>query len=151
MWSIACDKDGAFRVMEQGGGAQLRVGDGHDMRKSCFGRGFRRSSGGSGGHGDRAVDIASRASSVTAPARTALPNAGLSARRLVGGGGGEHFTPPQRSSRSVPSRQGRERRTHSAPKNRASGISIHRNSICSGIGILRWRRFLNHKAIDQRE
>jgi hypothetical protein len=27
VWSIACDKDGAFRVMEQGGGAQLRVGD----------------------------------------------------------------------------------------------------------------------------
>ena len=33
------DGGGVFRMMKQGGGAQLRVGDGHDMRKSCFGRG----------------------------------------------------------------------------------------------------------------
>ena len=75
---------------------------------------------GSGGHGDRAVDKVSKVSSVTAPARTALPNADLSARRLVGGGGGPSSgshagdavtedsggfdsTPPPRSSRSMPS------------------------------------------------
>jgi hypothetical protein len=76
---------------------------------------------GSAGHGDRAVDKVSKASSVPAPARTAPPNAVLSARRLVGGGGGPSSgshagdavtedsggfdsTPPPRSSRSIPSR-----------------------------------------------